>query len=105
MWLGWEFWHGKEEGRLQNPLPTPRSASCLSLFSAAYPVPEADALLRKAEVTCKALLSSFLLKKKNKLLTGCREKLKNVNSPGSKKKQTQRAYKANLREAQALHLF
>lgn len=27
MWLGWRFWHEKEEGRLQNPLLTPRSAS------------------------------------------------------------------------------
>lgn len=66
MWLGWRFWHGKEEGRLQNTLPGPRPASCFSLFSTACPVPEAAALLREAEVTCKALLSSFLLKK-NKL--------------------------------------
>lgn len=64
MWLGWRFWHEKEEGRLQKPLPTPRSASCFSLFSAACPGPEADALLRAAEITCKALLSSFYKNKK-----------------------------------------
>lgn len=61
---GMEILAWKEEGRLQNALPASRSASCFSLFSAACPVPEADALLREAEISCKALLSSFLLKKK-----------------------------------------
>lgn len=55
---------GRRKEGYKTPFQAPDLASCFSLFSTACPVPEAAALLREAEVTCKALLSSFLLKKK-----------------------------------------
>lgn len=65
MWLGWRFWHEKEEGRLQNPLLTPRSASASSQLPVqCLRVMPCSGKLRLHAKLCFLL---FIKKKKNKL--------------------------------------